>query len=102
MRCGDELPLQFQDGTCSCVDISIYVCRDHKSYAKYSAVDSEIDQKVCQDLISGDSVILKGKKAMFEDLISEQRAILDSEEVCVYYFFVLTLPYIMSRLQSFF
>lgn len=59
--------------------------RDHKSYAKYSAVDSDIDQRVCQDVISGDLVIPKGKKAMFEDLISEQRAILDSEEVCVYY-----------------
>lgn len=74
-----------------CADISIYVCRDHKSYAKYSAVDSEIDQRVCQDVISGDSVILKGKKAMFEDLISEQRAVLDSEEVCVYYLLLLIL-----------
>ena len=85
------------------VDISIYVCRDHKSYAKYSAVDSEIDQRVCQDVISGDSVILKGKKAMFEDLMSEQRAVLDSEEVCVLFTsFVLTLPYLMSSLLSFF
>jgi hypothetical protein len=47
-------------------------------------VDSEIDQKACQDLICGDSVSLKSKKVMFEDLINEHRAALAFDEVCVF------------------
>jgi hypothetical protein len=58
--------------------------RDHKSYAKYSALDSDIDQKACQDLISSNSVSLKGKKVMFEDLVNEHRATAAAEVVCVY------------------
>jgi hypothetical protein len=58
--------------------------RDHKSYAKYSALDSDIDQKACQDLISSDSVSLKRKKVMFKDLVTEHHAAAAAEEVCIY------------------
>ena len=56
--------------------------RDYKSYAKYNALDSDIDQKACEDLIFGDSMFLKGKKVMFEDLVNEHLAIVAAEEVC--------------------
>jgi hypothetical protein len=58
--------------------------RDHKSYAKYSTLDFDINQEACQDLISGDSVSLKGKKVMFEDLVNEHLAADAAEEVCCY------------------
>jgi hypothetical protein len=63
------------------------LCRDAKSYAKYSAVDSEIDQKACQDLILGDTSMAKGEKIMFNDLIKEHRASLASDEVMIVYAF---------------
>jgi hypothetical protein len=37
--------------------IIVLTFRDSKSYAKYSAVDSEIDQRVCQNLISSRVVL---------------------------------------------
>ena len=57
------------------------MCRDARSYAKYSVVDSEIDQKACQDLISGKTSMAKGEKIMFGDLIKEHRASLPFDEV---------------------
>jgi hypothetical protein len=68
-----------------------YLYRDAQSYAKYSVVDLEIDQKACQDLISGESVIAKGMKIMFEDPIKEHRASLASDEVNVVVIFFSSL-----------
>jgi hypothetical protein len=70
--------------------VVLFVLRDAKSYAKYSAVDSDIDQEACHDLISGDRVILKGKKVMFKDLINEHQVVLASDNVSIFIFLNLT------------
>ena len=45
--------------------------RDAKSYAKYNAIDSEVDQRACQDLICGSSAIAEGKRVLFQELVSK-------------------------------
>ena len=47
-------------------------------------MDSEIDQKPCQDLICGNSVSLKNKKVMFEDLINKHRTAFVFDEICIF------------------
>jgi hypothetical protein len=47
--------------------------RDAKSYAKYRANDSEVDDRVCQDLIYGVTSLAKGKAVQFEQLLLEEK-----------------------------
>jgi hypothetical protein len=47
--------------------------RDAKSYAKYRANDSEVDDRVCQDLISRVTSLAKGKAFQFEQLLLEEK-----------------------------
>ena len=68
----------------------LFVLRDAKSYTKYNVVDSNIDQKACHDLIFGDSVILKGKKVMFKDLINKHQVVLAFDNVSIFIFLNLT------------
>ena len=67
------------------------ICRDARSYAKYSAVDSEIDQKACQDLISGETTVAKGEKLMFGDLIKEHHGSNSANEVMVCFLLMLNI-----------
>jgi hypothetical protein len=67
--------------------VIVLTFRDSKSYAKYIAVNSEMDQRICQDLIYGDNVSSKGKKVMFDELIAEQRSTVADDEVYYFLFF---------------
>jgi hypothetical protein len=44
--------------------------RDMKSYAKYNACLPDSEQRACQDLISGDSALAKGKTVNYLDLVT--------------------------------
>ena len=43
--------------------------RDAKLYAKYRANDSEVEDKVCQDVISGTASLVTGKCLQFDDIL---------------------------------
>jgi hypothetical protein len=46
--------------------------RDMKSYAKYNSCLPDSEQRACQDLISGDSALAKGKAVNYLDLVTGQ------------------------------
>ena len=52
-------------------------------YAKYNAIDLEVDQRACQDLICGSSAISEGKKVLFQELVSKQQEQAVADEVCL-------------------
>ena len=56
--------------------------RDSKSYAKYNAHVLESEQRACQDLISGDSVLAKGKVSNYQDLLRDQEEKVQARKVC--------------------
>jgi hypothetical protein len=43
--------------------------RDAKSYAKYRANDSEVDDRVCQDVIPGTSALATRKRLQYDDIL---------------------------------
>jgi hypothetical protein len=55
--------------------------RDSKSYAKYNAHLPESEQRTCQDLISGDSVLVKGKLSSYQDLLRDQEEKVQARKV---------------------
>lgn len=61
----------------------VCIGRDAKSYAKYNAIDPEVDQRACQDLICGSSAIAEGKRVLFQELVSKQQERVLADEVCV-------------------
>ena len=61
--------------------LTILIGRDAKSYAKYNAIDSEVDQCASQDLICGSSAISEGKKVLFQELVSKQQEQAVADEV---------------------
>jgi hypothetical protein len=46
---------------------------DAKLYAKYRANDSEVDDKVCQDEISGTTTMVTGRSLQFDDILQLER-----------------------------
>jgi hypothetical protein len=52
---------------------------DAKSFLKYNAVDSKVDQQECHDVIY--SEFAEGKRVLFHDLISKQQERLEADEV---------------------
>ena len=74
--------------------------RDARSYAKYSAVDSEIDQKACQDLILGEISVPKGEKLMFGDLIKEHHGSISSDEVMPSFLLMLRIQFNLKSVFS--
>jgi hypothetical protein len=55
-------------------------------YAKYNAVDSEVDQRACQDVICGESAVVEGKRVLFQDLVSKEQERVVVDEVYLYVF----------------
>jgi hypothetical protein len=47
--------------------------RDAKSYAKYRANDSEVENRVCQDVISGTTSLVTGKCLQFDDILQLEK-----------------------------
>jgi hypothetical protein len=47
--------------------------RNTKSYAKYRANDSEVEDRVCQDIISGTTSIVTSKCVQFEDMLQLEK-----------------------------
>jgi hypothetical protein len=47
--------------------------RDAKSYAKYRANDSEVEDKVCQDVISRTTSMVTGKYMQFGDILQLEK-----------------------------
>ena len=47
--------------------------RDAKSYAEYQANDSEVDDRVCLDVISGTSTLTTGKCLQYDDILQLER-----------------------------
>ena len=56
--------------------------RDSKSYAKYNAHVPESEQRACQDIISGDSVVAKGMVSNYQDLLRDQEEKVHARKVC--------------------
>ena len=46
--------------------------RDVKSYSKYNACVMDSELRACPDLISGESVLAKGKSVIYHDLVTNQ------------------------------
>jgi hypothetical protein len=57
--------------------------RDMKSYAKYNACLPDSEQRACQDLISGDSALVKGKAVNYLDLVTGQNLKTKAKQVLV-------------------
>jgi hypothetical protein len=55
--------------------------QDAKSYAKYNAHILEAEQRACQDLISGDSVLVKGKRSSYLELVCDQDEKIEAKKV---------------------
>jgi len=47
--------------------------RDHKSYGRYNAVPRDIDQKVCQDVISNTNALAKGKPLTYIEILDDEQ-----------------------------
>ena len=58
--------------------------RDVKSYSKYNACVMDSEQRACQDLISGDSVLAKGKPVIYHDLVTRQNLKNVSNQVIIF------------------
>jgi hypothetical protein len=66
--------------------------RDSKSYAKYNAYLPESEQQACQDLISGDSALVKGKPSIYQDLVCDQdKKVLARKVIAIVIFLVVSL-----------
>jgi hypothetical protein len=66
--------------------LAILFGMDAKPYSKYNAVDSEVNQQACHDVICSESAIAEEKRVLFHDLVSKQQNQLEADEVCLQIF----------------